>query len=685
MIATVIGSAALAVASVCSVGPSLFPSTVAAVFQRFVLVHSFLPALLEFLQQPFGSRLSFLAFLLLIANKAMSYEGSRQSPSAVAAKFTSTESGRAGGNENAAAAAQDEETGDMEASAFGRPYPSGRKRRRPTDTHRFQQNTGEPTDVPQPFAPVASMHRDGKSRDDHDDNDTGDRKLPAESVLSGASPLASQQSRQRVASRELRSTTSMSARESSSFGPFASAPAVYEPKDAPLPRSRREERSYRQADERYNDPSYSYRRDSHSQRGSLSAPESRGYRGGGRERDRGRDQDYEDRRYNYYQDDRRGAAPPRSPSASSYRGRSRSNSARYDDDYRRSDRDRDRRGRSRDHYDNYRQTDRYGSRHHRHYDYDDYRRDDRDRHDHDDDGRRRRYPRDKDDSRYSRGYTDRGRFDSSRYGPRGSDERDNRHYANEEPMDHYSASGSLGERQHGRTSGGRGGSGGRGNSKSEDDGWKSTSRSKNRRERFRKKKQGNNDDDDNDNDKGGRGPPPPPTIEYIPPNASNSTYTPFMLILVGVPGSGKSTFANSLVQGKPWMFVRINQDSLGNRRACEDLTRKTLAEGKCPIIDRCNFDVKQRKHFLDIAKEAGVPVDCLVFTFSLDVCIRRCQQRQDHETLSPQEAPRIVRMMMQNFSPPLPGRVNVESFRNLKTITDPSSFNDVVMDYLTML
>ena len=180
--------------------------------------------------------------------------------------------------------------------------------------------------------------------------------------------------------------------------------------------------------------------------------------------------------------------------------------------------------------------------------------------------------------------------------------------------------------------------------------------------------------------------PPPPSIKYIPPTSTNGKYEPFMLMLVGVPGSGKSTFAESLVEGKPWMYVRVNQDQLGSRRECEALTRKTLSEGKCPVVDRCNFDPSQRKHFLEIAqRELGVPVDCVVFTYPMEVCIRRCQRRRKHETIAPAQAVEVVERMVRQFSPPMPNRINAESFRNLKEISSLTTFNDLVMEYLNIL
>ncbi|GMH77628.1 hypothetical protein TL16_g07475 [Triparma laevis f. inornata] len=73
------------------------------------------------------------------------------------------------------------------------------------------------------------------------------------------------------------------------------------------------------------------------------------------------------------------------------------------------------------------------------------------------------------------------------------------------------------------------------------------------------------------------------------------------LILIGIPGSGKSTFSSLL---PPPRFVTICQDALGNRKKCETLCRTTLTEKEgVPVIDRTNIDVKQRSHWYNIAAE----------------------------------------------------------------------------------
>lgn len=75
------------------------------------------------------------------------------------------------------------------------------------------------------------------------------------------------------------------------------------------------------------------------------------------------------------------------------------------------------------------------------------------------------------------------------------------------------------------------------------------------------------------------------------PNREVKIMLPQVLIMVGVPGSGKSTIANQLVE---MGWERVNQDELGTRRVCETRMESALQRGKSIVIDRCNFDISQR-------------------------------------------------------------------------------------------
>ena len=159
-----------------------------------------------------------------------------------------------------------------------------------------------------------------------------------------------------------------------------------------------------------------------------------------------------------------------------------------------------------------------------------------------------------------------------------------------------------------------------------------------------------------------------------------------MILLVGLPGSGKSTFAKSLQNGNSSIFKRINQDQLGSRKACLRLCQQVLESSsiRCPIIDRCNFDAEQRESFIRMAHDYNVVVDCVIFNFSKEECIERCQSRSHHETIARGQEKAVVSRLANLLTKPSP-RSNSERFRTIHTISTNRQSNELVSKYLDSL
>ena len=120
---------------------------------------------------------------------------------------------------------------------------------------------------------------------------------------------------------------------------------------------------------------------------------------------------------------------------------------------------------------------------------------------------------------------------------------------------------------------------------------------------------------------------------------------PILLLLCGVQGSGKSTFADALLrrQGNhnkdndddddddtEGSFVHLCQDVLKQRDKVEAATREALKMGKSVIVDRMHLTRDQREPFLRIGVDAKVPVHVIVFQPPADVISRRVLQRTNH-------------------------------------------------------
>lgn len=122
---------------------------------------------------------------------------------------------------------------------------------------------------------------------------------------------------------------------------------------------------------------------------------------------------------------------------------------------------------------------------------------------------------------------------------------------------------------------------------------------------------------------------------------TSTTQKPLLIMLVGIPGSGKSTLARALsssnINYTPDIAERrvkwkvCNQDALGSRKNVLIHARRALEQKDSVIIDRCNIDRKQRKHWISLAEQHNVQALCVIVSDCLDVdkCAERAYQRGD--------------------------------------------------------
>lgn len=116
--------------------------------------------------------------------------------------------------------------------------------------------------------------------------------------------------------------------------------------------------------------------------------------------------------------------------------------------------------------------------------------------------------------------------------------------------------------------------------------------------------------------------------EIIKLSKSNIVFQPQnneIILMVGFPGSGKSTFVNDVLL--PLDYVRINRDTLKTMTRCLNEVKKNLIDQKCVVIDNINHDVKAREKYIKLAQEYGYDIRCIIIDVSLDLAMHNSMYR----------------------------------------------------------
>jgi len=133
-----------------------------------------------------------------------------------------------------------------------------------------------------------------------------------------------------------------------------------------------------------------------------------------------------------------------------------------------------------------------------------------------------------------------------------------------------------------------------------------------------------------------------------------------IILLKGLPASGKSTFAKQLLEERPGEYVRVNKDELramlhnskwskGNERQIlrlrDTIIEDALTEGKSVIVDDTNLAPKHMARMTELALKHEANVD--VYDSFLDVPVEECIKRDLQRPNSVGE--KVIRKMYKQF------------------------------------
>lgn len=91
-----------------------------------------------------------------------------------------------------------------------------------------------------------------------------------------------------------------------------------------------------------------------------------------------------------------------------------------------------------------------------------------------------------------------------------------------------------------------------------------------------------------------------------------------IVLFCGSPGAGKSTFYWKHLE--PLGYQRINQDILKTREKCLKVAQQHLENGQSVAIDNTNADADVRGKWIELASKLSVPIRCVHFTATTELC-----------------------------------------------------------------
>lgn len=90
-----------------------------------------------------------------------------------------------------------------------------------------------------------------------------------------------------------------------------------------------------------------------------------------------------------------------------------------------------------------------------------------------------------------------------------------------------------------------------------------------------------------------------------------------MIIMIGAPGSGKSTFVHNHLND----YTRVNRDSLKTKEKCLKVAEQAIKEKKYLVIDNTNPTPDDRAAFIKLAQDNKYPVRGFFLEVSKDLCL----------------------------------------------------------------
>ncbi|KAI2788570.1 hypothetical protein POX_e06589 [Penicillium oxalicum] len=142
------------------------------------------------------------------------------------------------------------------------------------------------------------------------------------------------------------------------------------------------------------------------------------------------------------------------------------------------------------------------------------------------------------------------------------------------------------------------------------------------------------------------------------------THPQELVIFCGSPGAGKSTYFWKNLE--PLGYERVNQDILGSRPKCLKVARELIQAGKSVAVDNTNATQEVRAYWVALAKESNIPIRCVHFLASSELCKHNAAARASNKELNPESRQT------------LPGIAFIDYARRYQVPTLDEGFADII-------
>ena len=106
--------------------------------------------------------------------------------------------------------------------------------------------------------------------------------------------------------------------------------------------------------------------------------------------------------------------------------------------------------------------------------------------------------------------------------------------------------------------------------------------------------------------------------------------TPKIVIMVGCPGSGKTTIANELCNDKQYIHIK-GDDYKSNTPKMLKASLDHIQKKKSIVFDATNSSIKKRKLYVDFAVKHNYTVECVHVSTPMDISYKRSLMRQEEK------------------------------------------------------